>query len=119
MHQEVKSFLDATLIEQQTPRLPGAKLSTEATTLASVETVEKDHGRLETRRYFQSDRLNWFADRPKWEGLKSVGMIEGTREVDGKTTVERRYYLSSLPLGAETFARAVRSHWGWKTKSIG
>ena len=116
VHQEMKSFLDATLLEQQTPRLPGAKLSTAAATLAPVETVEKDHGRLETRRYFQSDQLNWFADRPKWEGLKSVGMVESTREVDGKTTVERRYYLSSLPLGAETFARAVRSHWGVENK---
>jgi predicted transposase YbfD/YdcC len=116
VHQEVKSFLDAALLEQQTPRLPGARLSTEATTLASVETVEKDHGRLETRRYFQSDRLNWFADLPKWEGLKSVGMVESMREVDGKTTVERRYYLSSLALGAETFARAVRSHWGVENK---
>jgi len=116
VHQEVKSFLDAALLEQQTPRLAGAKLSTAAATLASVETVEKDHGRLETRRYFQSDQLNWFADRPKWEGLKSVGMVESTREVDGKTTLERRYYLSSLPLGAETFARAVRSHWGVENK---
>lgn len=116
VHQEVKSFLDAALLEQQTPRLPGAKLSTEAATLASVETVEKDHGRLETRRYVQSDQLNWFADRSKWEGLKSVGLVESTREVDGKTTVERRYYLSSLALGAETFARAVRSHWGVENK---
>jgi len=116
VHQEVKSFLDAALLEQQTPRLAGAKLSTEAATLASVETVEKDHGRLETRRYFQSDQLNWFVDRPKWEGLKSVGMVESTREVDGKTTVERRYYLSSLPLGAVTFARAVRGHWGVENK---
>lgn len=116
VHQEIKSFLDATLLEQQTPRLPGAKLSTQAATLASVETVEKDHGRLETRRYFQSDQLSWFADRPKWEELKSVGMVESTREVDGKTTVERRYYLSSLPLGVETFARAVRSHWGVENK---
>lgn len=116
VHQEIKSFLDATLLEQQTPRLPGAKLSTQAATLASEETVEKDHGRLETRRYFQSDQLNWFADRSKWEGLKSVGMVESTRQVDGKTTVERRYYLSSLPLRAETFARAVRSHWGVENK---
>lgn len=116
VHQEVKSFLDAALLEQQTPRLAGAKLPTAAATLAIVETVEKDHGRLETRRYFQSDQLNWFDGRPKWEGLKSVGMVESTREVDGKTTVERRYYLSSLPLGAETFARAVRSHWGVENK---
>jgi predicted transposase YbfD/YdcC len=116
VHQEVKSFLDAALLEQQTPRLPGTKLSPEATTLASVETVEKDHGRMETRRYVQSDQLNWFADRPKWEGLKSVGLVESTREVEGKTTIERRYYLSSLALGAETFARAVRSHWGVENK---
>ena len=116
VHEEVKSFLDATLLEQKTPRLPGAKLSEAAATLASLETVEKDHGRLEIRRYYQSDRLDWFADRLKWEGLKSVGMVESLREVDGKTTVERRYYLASLPLGIETLARAVRGHWGVENK---
>jgi predicted transposase YbfD/YdcC len=116
VHEEVKSFLDATLLEQQSPRLQGAKLSKAAATLVSLETVEKDHGRLEIRRYYQSDQLDWFADRPKWEGLKSVGMVESIREVDGKTTVERRYYLASLPLGIETLARAVRSHWGVENK---
>jgi predicted transposase YbfD/YdcC len=116
VHEEVRSFLDAALLEQQTPRLPGAKLSQGAATLASLETVEKDHGRLEIRRYYQSDQLDWFADQLKWEGLKSVGMVESIREVDGKTTVERRYYLASLPLAVETFARAVRSHWGVENK---
>ena len=91
-------------------------MSKAAATLASVETVEKDHGRLETRRYYQSDQLDWFADRTKWEGLRSVGMVESVRESEGKTTVERRYYLSSLPLGVETLARAVRSHWGVENK---
>jgi predicted transposase YbfD/YdcC len=116
VHEEVKSFLDATLAEQQTARPVGAKLSPAAATLASLETVEKDHGRLEIRRYYQSEKLDWFADRPKWEGLKSVGMVESLREVDGKTTMERRYFLASLPLGVETFARAVRSHWGVENK---
>jgi len=116
VHEEVRSFLDAALLEQQTPRRQGAKLSKAAATLASLETVEKDHGRLEIRRYYQSDQLDWFADRPKWEGLKSAGMVESIREVDGKTTVERRYYLASLPLGIETLARAVRSHWGVENK---
>ena len=116
VHEEVKSFLDATLLEQQTPRPPGVKPSKVAATLVSLETVEKDHGRLEIRRYYQSDQLDWFADRPKWEGLKSVGMVESLRQVDGKTTVERRYYLASLPLGVGTFARAVRSHWGVENK---
>ncbi len=116
VHEEVKAFLDATLAEQAAPRLVGAKLSKAAATLASVQTVEKDHGRLETRRYYQSDHLDWFADRKEWEKLTSVGMVESIREVNGETTVERRYYLSSLPLGVETFARAVRSHWGVENK---
>lgn len=116
VHAEVKSFLDAALVEQQTPRPKGAELSQAAATLASLETVEKDHGRFEIRRYYQSEQLDWFADRLKWEGLRSVGMVESLREVDGKTTVERRYYLASLPLGVETFARAVRSHWGVENK---
>ena len=45
-----------------------------------------------------------------------MGMVESLREVDGKTTVERRYFLGSLLLGVKTFARAVRSHWGVENK---
>ncbi len=116
VHQEVKTFLDATLAEKQGPKLPGAKLSKEAQTLAFLETVEKDHGRIEIRRYYQSDVLGWFADQAKWEGLHSVGMVQSLREIDGKLSEEWRYYLSSLPLGVETFARAVRSHWGVENK---
>ena len=112
VHDEVKSFLDATVAERAAPRPKGAKPSVEAQQLQTCQTVEKDHGRLELRRYYQSDRLDWFADRGKWEGLRSVGVVESQREVAGQTTVERRYYLSSLPLGVETFARAARSHWG-------
>ena len=104
------------LLQQQTPRPKGVKLSLPAQTLASLETAEKDHGRLEIRRYYQSDHVDWFADRRKWEGLKSFGMVESIREVDGKATTERRYYLSSLPLDIATFARAVRSHWGVENK---
>lgn len=116
VHEEIKTFLDAALLEQQTPRLPGAKLSRAAASLQSFQTVEKDHGRLETRRYYQSDYLDWFADRAKWEGLKSCGMVESIREVNGQVTTERRYYLASLNSAVETFARAVRNHWGVENK---
>jgi predicted transposase YbfD/YdcC len=116
VHEEVKTFLDETLAEKQGPRLPGAPLSPAAAALASWETVEKDHGRLEIRRYFQSAQLDWFADLAKWEGLRSVGMVEAIREIGGKKTVERRYFLSSLPLDAPLFARAVRGHWGVENK---
>ena len=111
VHEEVKSFLDAAVTELSQLRPVGAKLSTEAATLETLQTVEKDHGRHETRRYYQSGALVWFADREQWEGLQTVGLVEATREIKGKQTVERRYYLSSLPLGVATFARAVRGHW--------
>lgn len=116
VHEEVKSFLDATLEEKHRPRPTGAVVPKEVATLQAFETVEKDHGRIETRRYYQSDYLAWFADKGKWEGLGSVGMVESLRELDGKATLERRYYLSSLKLDVKTFARAVRGHWGVENK---
>src|SRR5215218_473034 len=116
VHEEVKSFLDATIVEAQAARPVRAMASKAAATLAHVQTIEKDHGRLEIRDYYQSDCLAWFADLPKWEGLKSVGLVESQREINGVKTVERRYYLSSLPLNVELFARAVRSHWGVENK---
>ena len=111
--QEVKSFLDEAVAQREAKPV---KLTPAAAALAVLETVDKDHGRHETRRYYQSDRLEWFADRTKWEGLKTVGVVEAIREVGGVRTVERRYYLSSLGLDVATFARAVRGHWGVENK---
>lgn len=116
VHEEVKAFIDQRVVETQAPLTAGAKRSKAAANLAFVETVDKDHGRLEVRRYYQSSELDWFADLAKWEGLKSVGMVEASREVAGKCTVERRYYLSSLSLDVEQFARAVRGHWAVENK---
>jgi predicted transposase YbfD/YdcC len=94
----------------------GAKLSPAAATLAVLETVEKDHGRIETRRYYQSAQLDWFADRAQWEGLRSVGLVEAVREAGGQRAVERRYYLMSLAPDVAIFARAARGHWGVENK---
>jgi predicted transposase YbfD/YdcC len=116
VHEEVKAFLDEAVTESSAPRPAGAKLSPGAAKLAVWETVEKDHGRIETRRYYQSAGVDWFADRAKWTGLRSVGLAEATREVGGRRSVERRYYLSSLPLEVAMFARAVRGHWGVENK---
>lgn len=113
VHQEVQSFPDQ-IVQEKTA--PGRRPSKAAVALAKWETVEKDHGRIETRRYYQSTELDWFAERSKWEGLRSVGMVEAIRELNGVRSVERRYYLSSLALDAELFARAVRAHWGVENK---
>ena len=100
VHEEVKTFLDALVAERSAPRAVGVPHSKAAAHLAVLETVEKDHGRIETRRYYQSAELDWFADRSDWEGLRSVGMVESIREIGAKRTGERRYYLMSLALGA-------------------
>jgi predicted transposase YbfD/YdcC len=116
VHEEVKTFLDSTVEEQQKSRPNGAVLPQELAALQKCETVEKDHGRTEIRRYYQSSYLDWFADKAKWEGLQSVGMVESVRQTDEKTTTERRYYLCSLKLDVQTFARAVRGHWAVENK---
>lgn len=116
VHEEVQSFLEDALEQKQAPRPAQAPMPRAAATLQCFETVEKDHGRVEIRRYYQSAELGWFADRDKWEKLTSVGMVESIRIVDGQTSQERRFYLSSLPLGVAGFARAVRSHWGVENK---
>jgi predicted transposase YbfD/YdcC len=112
VHAEVQSYLDDAIAQEAAAPIRKSKAPREPE-LASTQTVEKDHGRLEIRRYWQSGRLGWFADRAKWEGLRSVGMVESVRQVGAEApTVERRYYLSSLEVNVEKFARAVRGHWG-------
>lgn len=76
-----------------------------------LETVEKDHGRIETRRYWITEEIGWFADRELWEGLRSFGMVESIREINGVSTCEIRFFLASISANAENFARAVRGHW--------
>ena len=78
------------------------------------ETLDKGHGRIEQRRYYHTTDIDWFADKPLWTGLKSIGMVESVRHINGHATRQRRYYLSSLEMDAPNFARAVRGHWGIK-----
>lgn len=96
---EVKAFLDDA-VERK------------ASHLVFHQSTDKGHGRVEVRRYWQTERTGWFADRAAWEGLRSVGVVEARRWVNGRETVERRYYLSSLKADAQRFGRAVRGHWG-------
>jgi predicted transposase YbfD/YdcC len=80
----------------------------------SVSSHEQNHGRIEDRDYAVSDDINWLIKRhPAWKSIRSIGMVESSREVKGDITVERRYFVSSLAGdNAEEFARAVRGHWG-------
>ena len=76
------------------------------------ETLEKDHGRIETRRCWITEEIDWLEDKEAWENLKSVVLVEAIREViGGAKTVERRYFISSLGANAGQALRAVRGHW--------
>lgn len=75
------------------------------------KTIDGDHGRIETRRYWHISDIDWIYGKEQWKGFKSIGMVESERSIGDKTTVERRYYISSLEKNAKQFARAVRGHW--------
>lgn len=77
----------------------------------TCQTVEKDHGRIETRRYQSVAAQDWLPGKEQWQDLNSVGMVVATRDINGVETTAVRYYLSSLEVCAMTLARAVRGHW--------
>jgi predicted transposase YbfD/YdcC len=74
--------------------------------------VEKDHGRIEIRHYWQVDEIDWLEGKEKWAGLCSIGMVASQRRIGEKETVEERYFISSLPRRGKRLAKAVRGHWG-------
>lgn len=75
------------------------------------ETLEKDHGRIERRRYFVID-ADWLQDRQEWEGLKSLGMVIRERWQGKKHSTETVYYLMSTEPEARLLERSSRGHWG-------
>ncbi len=80
---------------------------------SAYHTREQAHGREEIRHYLMLTDIQERVDpTSKWSNLKNIGLVESVRTVDGKTTVETRYYISSLPNNAELFGQSVRSHWG-------
>jgi predicted transposase YbfD/YdcC len=81
-----------------------------------AQTVDGDHGRIETRRVWVTDQLDdWLSarQRERWAGLRSVAVVEAKREIPLKpTSTERRYFVSSLAsIDAERMAHIIRGHW--------
>ena len=73
--------------------------------------IEKAHGQIEIREYYQTEEIKWLSQKKNWKGLKSIGMEEKTIKKDGKEEKEYRFYISSLKTDIELFRRAVRGHW--------
>ena len=78
-------------------------------------TVNKDHGRVEVRQCWAvsgKDSLQFLRGADRWRGLETLAMVTSQRQVNGHTTSETRYYITSLPNDAARILHAVRSHWG-------
>lgn len=89
----------------------GVKIATEEVTV-----VNKGHGRLETRRCVIATDVEWIKQDHKWPELRTIIMLERTREIKGKVQMERAFYLSSLLADPGRFNELVRRHWGIENK---
>jgi predicted transposase YbfD/YdcC len=85
--------------------------ATEARVLSHGKHKEWDHGRSSRWRAVVTKEIKWFESCKGWKDLTAIVMIEKTTEYKGKTTVERRYYISSLDVEAEKYMQLIREHW--------
>jgi predicted transposase YbfD/YdcC len=98
--------LHAAVIEHIDERLDG-----DIGTAQELTTTDRGHGREEERTYLQLPAPDGLPGKAEWKGLKSVGVVTSRRKEGQEESIEVRYYLSSLPVDLNLFARAVRGHW--------
>jgi predicted transposase YbfD/YdcC len=83
-------------------------------TCSIYKTTDAGHGRIEERICRAAEDIAWLKERhPDWRGLRSIAALTSfrTEKKTGKTTSETRFYISSLPAGAEQILEATRAHW--------
>src|SRR2546421_24694 len=81
------------------------------TKISRHETIDGDHGRIETRTYTAIHDVTWLQERHQWPGLQGVVMVESTREIGEKIEQETRFYITSLTWLASQLGPIVRGHW--------
>jgi len=108
LHHKVSTLLDEAILE-----------NFEGMSHDGIQLSDDDHGRVETRRVWVTDELNHLGPlQADWPGLASLAVVECKREVlAGKTSVDRRYFISSLKgVDAGRMAAAIRGHWSVENK---
>lgn len=79
--------------------------------IASFQSVDAGHGRIETRTARVCTDVGWLLERNDWPGLAAIATITATREIHGRRTTSTRHYIASLALTPERLLRIARSHW--------
>lgn len=83
-----------------------------------TKSLEKNRGRVEERMVWACN-FDWLDNKELiegWAGIKSAVCVQSNRTHKGKTTIEFRYYISSLQPIAERHGHITRSHWGVENK---
>ena len=75
------------------------------------ETVDGDHGRIETRATTVIHDMDWLKQRHDWPGLKSLVVVESIRDTGSKAETETRLFITSLDAPASQLGPIIRSHW--------
>lgn len=97
LHDEVAGYLDAAIADGGT---------------RMFETRDEGHGRQEVRRLYAVSDVDWLTAFEDWPGLRSLVCVERERTVQGKTSVERVHYITSIPAHhVRRLARITRGHW--------
>lgn len=81
-----------------------------SSSIESHTECDKGHGRIETRTAIVSTDVGWLK-RDKFPHIATIACVECVVERGKKTTQERRFYIASRPLSAQSLLLAVRSHW--------
>src|SRR5450432_3043139 len=86
--------------------------------LVVKQTVEKGHGRIETRTFTASSLVDWilsarsYPGQPRFKGIKTILKVVNRTEYADRCTFDTRHYICSAPLDIERLAAASRDHWG-------
>jgi predicted transposase YbfD/YdcC len=86
--------------------------------LVTKTTVEKGHGRIETRVYTASNEVDWiksnksYPGQPRFEHIKTLVHVLNRTEYADRCTFDVRIYISCAPLDIERLAAGARGHWG-------
>jgi predicted transposase YbfD/YdcC len=83
-----------------------------ALALATAQTTDGEHGRIEVRRAALTSEIAFLQESHAWPGLQAVGKITATRETQTGTSQETRYFLLSEAFSPERFLAIARAHWG-------
>jgi predicted transposase YbfD/YdcC len=79
----------------------------------AIGSQDQAHGRSERREVYITEDIDWLPQKDEWQNLKTIIMVKSERKLSSQSvSMERRYYISTLPCDALRVANVIRGHWG-------